>query len=179
MTINRLNQGTTNQVLVKAISGQTTNLLELQDSSGNVVSSVGPTGLFTGFGKVLQVVHGSTNTEATSTSGTYADTNLSASITPKYNTSNILIFLSQHIYVQSSAAIGQTVLVSPTATLWDSLSMLSTATGVSISGLAIDSPATTSPTIYKTRFRRNDGTGTVVVQKFGTTSRITLVEVAG
>jgi hypothetical protein len=44
MTINRLNQGTTNQVLVKAISGQTTNLLELQDSSGNVVSSIGPTG---------------------------------------------------------------------------------------------------------------------------------------
>jgi len=48
MTINRLNQGTTNQVLVKAISGQTTNLLELQDSSGNVVSSIGPTGALGG-----------------------------------------------------------------------------------------------------------------------------------
>ena len=48
MTINRLNQGTTNQVLVKAISGQTTNLLELQDSSGSVVSSIGPTGALGG-----------------------------------------------------------------------------------------------------------------------------------
>jgi hypothetical protein len=42
MTINRLNQGVTNQVLVKAVSGQTTPLLELQDSTGAVVSSIGP-----------------------------------------------------------------------------------------------------------------------------------------
>ena len=48
MTINRLNQGTTNQVLVKAISGQTTNLLELQNSSGSVVASIGPTGALGG-----------------------------------------------------------------------------------------------------------------------------------
>lgn len=48
MTINRLNQGVTNQVLVKAVSGQTTNLLELQDSTGAVVSSIGPTGALGG-----------------------------------------------------------------------------------------------------------------------------------
>jgi hypothetical protein len=48
MTINRLNQGVTNQVLVKAVSGQTTPLLELQDSTGAVVSSIGPTGALGG-----------------------------------------------------------------------------------------------------------------------------------
>jgi len=60
MTINRLNQGTTNQVLVKAISGQTTNLLELQDSSGNVVSSIGPTGALGGTVGNSGLVHIST-----------------------------------------------------------------------------------------------------------------------
>jgi hypothetical protein len=62
MTINRLNQGTTNQVLVKAISGQTTNLLELQDSSGNVVSSIGPTGALGGTIGNSGLVHINTQT---------------------------------------------------------------------------------------------------------------------
>ena len=69
MTINRLNQGTTNQVLVKAISGQTTNLLELQDSSGNVVSSIGPTGALGGTVSQPQgLVHIETRTVSATTS---------------------------------------------------------------------------------------------------------------
>jgi hypothetical protein len=72
MTINRLNQGTTNQVLVKAISGQTTNLLELQDSSGNVVSSIGPTGALGGTVSQPQgLVHIETRTVTASASESF------------------------------------------------------------------------------------------------------------
>jgi len=73
MTINRLNQGTTNQVLVKAISGQTTNLLELQDSSGNVVSSIGPTGALGGTLGDSGLVHIETQNFTSFTGVTFSD----------------------------------------------------------------------------------------------------------
>jgi hypothetical protein len=92
MTINRLNQGTTNQVLVKAISGQTTNLLELQDSSGSVVSSIGPTGALTGIGKILQVVRATDSTDRSTTSTSTVDVSgMAITITPTKSTSKILV----------------------------------------------------------------------------------------
>jgi hypothetical protein len=48
MAISRLNLGTTNQVLVKAAAGQTTNLLELQNSSGTVVAGLNQDGVWSG-----------------------------------------------------------------------------------------------------------------------------------
>jgi hypothetical protein len=51
MAISRLNLGTTNQVLVKAAAGQTTNLLELQNSSGTVVAGLNQDGVWSGTAK--------------------------------------------------------------------------------------------------------------------------------
>ena len=48
-------------------------------------------------GKVLQIVTAATSTEATSTSGTYADTNLTADITPANTANKILVLVSQSI----------------------------------------------------------------------------------
>jgi hypothetical protein len=48
MAISRLNLGTTNQVLVKAAAGQTSNLLELQNSSGTVVAGLNQDGVWSG-----------------------------------------------------------------------------------------------------------------------------------
>ena len=46
-------------------------------------------------GKVLQVIHGSTVTQATETSGSQTDTGLTASITPSATSSKIFISLTQ------------------------------------------------------------------------------------
>lgn len=73
MTINRLNQGVTNQVLVKAVSGQTTNLLELQDSTGAVVSSIGPTGALGGTIGNSGLVHIETRTISAVASESFND----------------------------------------------------------------------------------------------------------
>ena len=61
-----------------------------------------PTG---GGGGVIQVVHSSTGTlMESSTIDTHYDTNLSATITPKFNTSKILIMVSQMCSIRSTVA---------------------------------------------------------------------------
>ena len=47
-------------------------------------------------GCILQTIQGSTNTAMTSASTSYADTNLTATITPKFATSKVLVRISQH-----------------------------------------------------------------------------------
>ena len=49
-----------------------------------------------GGGKVLQVKHASTSTAASSTSNSYADTNLSCSITPTSASSVLLVEITQN-----------------------------------------------------------------------------------
>ena len=48
MAVSRLNLGTTNQVLVKAAAGQTSNILEAQNSSGTVVAGLSQAGVWSG-----------------------------------------------------------------------------------------------------------------------------------
>ena len=57
-----------------------------------------------GGGKVLQVVYANTATSASSTSTTYADTGLTATITPTASTSKILVFFSQAYNVLNSTS---------------------------------------------------------------------------
>ena len=59
-----------------------------------------------GGGKVLQVVTAATSTEATSTSTTYADTNLTADITPANSSNKILVRVSQSISSVGGRACG-------------------------------------------------------------------------
>jgi hypothetical protein len=77
-TNTRLAIGTTGQVLTVA---------------GGVPSWATPAG---GGGKVLQVVYGDTTTSTTIASTSYADTGLSASITPSSATSKVLVFCAQN-----------------------------------------------------------------------------------
>ena len=53
-------------------------------------------------GSILQVVSGSTGTIAAMASTSYADTNLSTTITPKQANSNILVIVDQRTYISSS-----------------------------------------------------------------------------
>ncbi len=57
-----------------------------------------------GLGKILQVVNATTTSEASTTSTTYIDTNLTGSITPTAASSKILITISQHLSVNTTSS---------------------------------------------------------------------------
>ncbi len=149
------------------------------DLTGKTVTLPAGTG-----GKVLQVVQGNTSTQVSSTSATFADTGLSASITPSSASSKILIFVCQGYY-NSGGANGNTRLVKDSTTLitqgyspWDGVNFLTF-----INFQYLDSPATTSSITYKTTFNRSAGSVALEANyddgSGDQTSFITLMEIAG
>ena len=52
----------------------------------------------TGVGKVLQVVNATYSTDTSTTSTSYVDTGLTATITPLFSTSKVLVLISQKIF---------------------------------------------------------------------------------
>ena len=71
-----------------------------------LTSGTVPAARLSGVGKILQVVSASDTSYTSSTSTSYADTGLTASITPSATTSRILVFVTQQISVIGGAAIG-------------------------------------------------------------------------
>jgi hypothetical protein len=141
-------------------------------------------------GSVLQVVNATTSTQVSNATNTYVDTNLTATITPKFASSKILILVSQN-GVQKSSANSQNmadiILVKNgsgllPANMAGTLGETGTAlqNSVTASCSYLDSPATTSATTYKTQFASRNSTATVYVQWANvSTSFITLLEIAG
>ena len=143
----------------------------------------------TGIGKVLQVVNASTQTQTHSTSSTYADTTLTASITPSSASNKVLVLINQvmgkgnadnYIRLQllrGSTTIGGTPDLSGSATYTGEGTYNYIGTGFSCSFL--DSPNTTSSTTYKTQFNRGGSGGTTVTCQIDSgASYITLIEIA-
>lgn len=144
-------------------------------------------------GTVLQVVNATYSTAVTNNTNVYADTGLTATITPKSSSSKVLILVSQNGCAKNSGNLGSAMVL---RLVRDSTELLmidqgAGYTGVSaenwIGGLSIcqlDSPATTSATTYKTQFRNNVNAAGVQVQvgvsggNNPTTSGITLMEIA-
>jgi hypothetical protein len=124
-----------------------------------------------GGGKVLQVVQGTTATQANSTSNTFADTGMTLSITPSSATSKVLIMMTVTGVFKptNDTHVGLRLLRDAT-----SIYILSgiqgagagtlTITGSTATGVYLDSPATTSAITYKVQFKNNNATGTVSVQ---------------
>jgi hypothetical protein len=127
-------------------------------------------------GKLLQVVEGSTTTYTNSTSTTYADTNLSASITPSSTSSKILVIVTQNgAGVENNAAggfklrlvRGATEIAQQTDGIFGYRSVTQQgARGYSAALTCLDSPSTTSATTYKTQFATTVGTCQVAVQDY-------------
>ena len=137
--------------------------------------------------RVLQVVQGSYSTSTTNSTSTYADTGLTASITPTSASSKILVIVSHPTNAKSSAnannSLGMQLVRNSTSISVFGASLLYTGTAIanqgSISYSYLDSPATTSSTAYKTQFRNDDNNGaSAQVQTGSTTSTITLMEIA-
>ena len=113
-------------------------------------------------GKILQVVQGTTSTHASNTTTTFADTNLSASITPTSTSSKILIFISQTARVLMTNAVGggfqilrgSTVIQAPDPVQHYYSYLASNVNVYFIHNThMIDTPSTTSATTYKTQMR--------------------------
>lgn len=119
-----------------------------------------------GGGKVLQVVYGSTSTEVTNATTSFADSGLSASITPSATSSKVLILVAQQFIAENNTyepACFVKLLRGATTILQQSgnpslsaASLGTTDTNNYIQGIVslnyLDSPSTTSSTTYKTQF---------------------------
>jgi len=159
---------------------------------GSLVRTASNTWTFTpsgGGGKVLQVVEGTTSTDVDSTSTTFVDTTLTATITPSSASSKILVIFHQNgcVRVSGTTTTGIGLRLMRDATSLGVFAYYAGYTGTSlsvflgtISGSKLDSPATTSAVVYKTQFKNQVAGGAeVTVQNGGfTESSITLIEVA-
>lgn len=170
-TNTRLAIGTTGQVLTV---------------SGGVPTWATPAG---GGGKVLQVVNVTYSTQASTTSTSFQDTGLSASITPTSSTSKVLVLLLQNgvakvndggvrlRLMRGATDLGQfqASAAYTNSTAWSDIG--------SVGFNYLDSPATTSSTTYKTQFKSGSTGSTAYVQLFGAnsadnaTSSIVLMEI--
>jgi hypothetical protein len=144
-----------------------------------------------GGGKVLQVVNATHGTTANSSSATFADTGLTATITPTSATSKILVFVSQAGCGKSAANANAVLALKLLRASTDLIRFedIGAYTGTTLENYIgscstsyLDSPATTSATTYKTQFQNQAGAaGTVSVQKSyissPSTSTITLMEI--
>jgi hypothetical protein len=136
--------------------------------------------------RILQVVQGTTSTVTSSSTTAYADTTLTATITPQSATSKILVMVSHGTVSKTSGNIfngvmlrlvrGATTIANFGAFIGFTFSAVDNT--ASCSTVYLDSPATTSATTYKTQFANNAGAASVSVQTNSSLSTITLLEVS-
>jgi len=137
-------------------------------------------------GHIIQVANGSYNSAVAISTGTYTFTGLTATITPKFSSSKILV----HVEHQGCCSVLMSTGSINMRLQRNSSDIHNFAIGYwyspqnnqlrgPISTSYLDSPATTSATVYRTMFAANDG-GSCTVQNDGanSVSTITLMEIA-
>jgi hypothetical protein len=139
-----------------------------------------------GGGKVLQVVSTSYNTQVSNSTNVYADTGVTATITPSSTGSKVLVLVAQNGGFKSADSAtnalniklfrGATELLYYNSVFLDQIAQTIFHPGISMCYL--DSPNTTSATTYKTQFA-NDRNGASVRVQAGSLSpsQITLLEI--
>ena len=140
-------------------------------------------------GNILQVVNATYSTSVSSSSSTFADTGLTATITPSSATSKILVFANLNgVYktTNNTAASFRLLRASTVILLFEDLGGANntiTSNAAAVSTCYLDSPTTTSATAYKIQFASAANNASVLVNNYystinGSTSTITLLEVA-
>jgi hypothetical protein len=142
-------------------------------------------------GSILQVVSATHSTEVVVASTSYADTGLTATITPSAASSKILVLVAQQLVAQVNATTdisGRLKIVrtsTDVATFERFAYHRATAAvlqgGGNLFAQVLDSPNTTSAVTYKTQASsdKTSDSGRVIAQSNSTLSTITLLEVAG
>jgi len=130
--------------------------------------------------RILQVVNGTTTTAATNTTGTFADTNLTATMTCQSNTSKVLILVGQSCFGGAGLEFNLRLLAGATTLVTNNAAVLNSAGSFyqDSSIFHLHSPASTSAITYKTQFARGGAAGTAAVQLNGQTSSIVLMEIS-
>lgn len=136
------------------------------------------------FFNIKQIVQGTTSTVATNSTSTYADTGLTATITPT-NINNKVLVLYYHGAIYKTAANSQSQMqfqvLRGATTIGLSFGLYTnSATDLFIpgfSGMIFDAPATTSATIYKTQFANTANAAAVGINQSFASARIILIEV--
>jgi hypothetical protein len=166
-------------------------------STGNVLTVSGGVPVWAapaGGGKVLQVVQATYGTATTIASTTLTDIGLSASITPSSASSKVLVMYSGNARLLASSSdspgLKSAVLRGSTKVLgWDNnytARSVVSIVGVSLNVLGtivatnyLDSPATTSATVYKIQMAVHDtaNSGEVVAQFGGNSGTLILMEI--
>ena len=135
-------------------------------------------------GKVLQVIQGTTTSSPTTTGTTLIDTGLSATITPLFSTSKILVMTYEPetgrnaggSYIQLSLQRNGTQIA------YVSRYGLNDTTAPSVFQTqcfnVLDAPATTSSVTYKVQFALGTSGGTAFHNVDGNLATITLMEIA-
>jgi len=137
-----------------------------------------------GGGKVLQVVSATYSTEAQNNTNTYADTGLTATITPTLATSTILVTVHQTGIKKNDSTSAKIRLMRGATQLIvieneaGATNVASTQNSVGGTGCTyLDSPATTSATTYKTQFLSVGNISYARLQQDNSSSTITLMEI--
>ena len=140
-----------------------------------------PTG---GGGGIVQVVQDTINSETSTANTTYTASGLSLSITPTSTSSKILVLFN--IPVQKGASNlrvsvglfrnGSEIYLANREACFNNLSSQATET---VSGMFLDSPATTSAVTYDVRVRVSSGSGTFYWSVSSTVCTLTAMEVSG
>ncbi len=168
--------------------------MALTKINNNTLSAI--TGLPAGVGgKVLQVVQVKSTTDTTSSSTSFANSNLTASITPSATSSKILVVVNQGIATYTNdggdAVGGALTLLRGSTNIYGNVipyQFYSKASGGSVTNVQsyfktninyLDSPSSSSSVTYKTQIRIYQSGDTVVAQPDSSESTITLMEIAG
>lgn len=188
----RLNGSTSgySELSAPAVAGNNTLVLPTGNGTNGQVLTTNGSGALSwatpsGGGKVLQVVNATYSTAATSSSSTYADTGLSASITPTSTSNKILVLVNQagcgkfstNTYLFLKLLRGSTDLIQFELDAGYSGDTSGNLIGA-CSTCYLDSPSTTSSVTYKTQFASAGNTGSVRVNGSSSVSTITLLEIA-
>ena len=135
-------------------------------------------------GSVIQTVVSSYSTQVTSASSTFADMGLSATITPLYSTSKVLVIIDLGGCGKNSGDTWLAIKALKNNATWQDVNSFIGYTGSSLpQGIGsctlniLDAPATTSAVTYKIQFSNVLSTGSVFINNGGGSS-ITLMEIA-
>lgn len=111
-------------------------------------------------GSVIQIIQASTTTEVGSTSSSFVDSGLTATITPSSTSSKIFILYTQHQFINQGAGESRIKLLrGSTELLTTGYMIFNGGSSVMAQGTHhyLDSPSTTSATTYKVQFNSVDG----------------------
>ena len=168
-----LNGATSGSTTIQATDAVTATLT-LPSSTGTLLSTANPQS-----GGVIQLVQTNTTTQFTTTSSSFVTSGLSASITPKFSTSKILVIFGGNTFASASTANAKLAIYRGGSQLTQTVAVYNGGSniGASTSMVYLDSPATTSSTTYTIYASTNTGT-IYLSQDNASLYGITLLEIA-